>query len=108
MITKTTAAIRQTKEKIGLKGFWALSISLLAILSLVYVFQVNAITNSAYNIAKLANKTESMAQTNQDLEVKITQQQYLPNATKIAENLLLEKINKIEYLNVAQGVAVAK
>ena len=108
MITKTRAAIKKTREKMGLRGFWAISIALLAILSLVYVFQVNAVTNDAYNIANLDKKTEEMAQVNEGLEVKITQQQYLPNATKVAENLLLEKINRIEYLNVAQGVAVAK
>ncbi|MFA5349384.1 MAG: hypothetical protein WC309_03395 [Candidatus Paceibacterota bacterium] len=97
-----------TVKKMKLRGFWVISIPLLAILSLIYVFQVNAITNNAYNIANLQKETKKIAQNNEGLEVKITQQAYLPNATKIAENLLLEKINRIEYLNVAQGVAVAK
>jgi Tfp pilus assembly protein PilN len=108
MTKKHITTIKKQGRKINMKGFWFLSITSLAILSLVYVFQVNAMTNNSYDISLLEKKVQKMSFDNEGLEVKLTQQQYLPNATLLADSLSLQKIEKIEYLNVAQGVAIAK
>jgi hypothetical protein len=108
MTKKHISAIKKQGRRVNMKGFWFLSITSLAILSLVYVFQVNAVTNNSYNISLLEKKVQKMSLDNEGLEVKLTQQQSLPNATLLAEDLSLQKIEKIEYLNVSQGVAIAK
>ena len=102
------ATFKQAKEKIRLKGFWGLSIAILLVLTLFYIYQVNAIINQSYNISVLEQKAKKMTQIKENLEVKLTQEQNLPNATKLAADLQLEKIDRIEYINPAKPVAAAK
>jgi len=105
---KQLATFEQAKGKMQLKGFWGLSIAILIVLTLFYIYQVNAITNQSYNISILEQKAKKMTQVKEGLEVKLTQEQYLPNATKLAADLQLEKIDRIEYINPAKPVAAAK
>jgi len=106
MTTRSKTAIKGTKRRFKIKGFWLISIISLIGLSAVYMYQVNAITGQAYKVSVLNREAKQMAQDNESLEGKIVQQQGLTSQT--ANSLNLERIVKIEYVNLAKPVVAAR
>ena len=89
-----------TKVKIYLLSSFFLAIFLTG----VYMFQIVSLNAKTYLISTSQNKIQRLQQTNNNLEIQ-TSLNTQSNLDKIAKNLAFEKIKKVDYINLFQGVA---
>lgn len=87
---------------------WTLSFILIISLVILYIFQVTAITEAMYLIKNHSRQLESLSQENEILEIKFSQLNSLENLRFLVANLNLEKVGKIDYIEIPAASVVRK
>jgi len=77
-------------------------------LALLYIFQVKAITEAMYLIKNHSSQLEELSQENEMLEIKFSQLNSLENLGFLVANLNLEKVKKIDYIEIPAASVVRK
>jgi len=80
------------------------SFPLLFLLSILYMIQVTSFNSKSYLIAINQEKIQSLEKNNNNLEIQVSLKAQ-PNLDKVAKEFAFEKIKKIDYINLFQGVA---
>ena len=86
------------KTKISSKAFWTLSVTLIIILSVFFIFQINFITAETRLIQLYEERLETANQENETLIVNSFRVNSLENISELAETFGFEKIEKIYYI----------
>ncbi|MCK4453734.1 hypothetical protein KAU51_00035 [Candidatus Parcubacteria bacterium] len=98
--------------KIGLRLFSKLFLlfSLISIISLLIfaIIQVNQITRESNLILTYQENIKELSQRNQDLEIKLFQNNSFESIELLAQNLNYEKVGKIYYIKILESTAIAK
>jgi len=96
------------KINLSLKLFWILvSVVILALL-IACVFQLNAYTREFYLTQEYQNKISQLLQENKMLEINFSQLNSLQNIGSYVQNQVFEKAEKVEYIQLLGGTALAK
>jgi len=94
------------KNSLALKFIWFL-IFLITILDLGFlIYQFNLYAASIYFINQYEKKINQLTQENRILEVELAKNSSLVNLGQYVQNF--EKSNKIEYIRILNGTALAK
>lgn len=105
---KKSIPTKSLSLKISLNFFWTLSFILIISLVILYIFQVTAITEAMYLIKNHSRQLESLSQENEILEIKFSQLNSLENLRFLVANLNLEKVEKIDYIEIPVASVVRK
>ena len=96
------------KFRFNLKIFWILSFILIIFFSVFYIFQVNNLAKSIYQIKIYQKKLEDISQEKETLEVNIVKEDSLTNLETLIKDLGFEKAEKIRYLEVLETQIATK
>lgn len=88
--------------------FWTLSFILIISLVILYIFQVTTITEAMYLIKNHSRQLERLSQENEILEIKFSQLNSLENLKFLVANLNLEKVEKIDYIEIPTANVMRK
>jgi len=78
-----------------------------ALLSVVYIFQINSLTEKAHNIARDKSEITNLKVETKNLEMQYVQNSSFANLEELAAHLEFEKITHVSYSRVGEG-AVAQ
>jgi len=78
-----------------------------ALLSAVYIFQINSLTEKAHDIANNESEITNLKAEAKSLEIQYVQNSSFTNLEKLAAHLEFEKITHVSYSRVGEG-AVAQ
>ncbi len=97
-----------SRFRISLKVLW-IFISILTLSLLVAcIFQINAYTKEVYLIQNYEKKLNQLTLENKILEVNFSEVNSLNNVGNYVQNNVFEKANKIDYIRLLEGTALAK
>ena len=105
---KKSISIKSLSLRVSLNFFWGLSFILIIFLVILYIFQVTAITEAMYLIKNHSRQLESLSQEKEILEIKFSQLNSLENLRSLVANLNLEKVEKIDYIEIPAASVVRK
>lgn len=74
-----------------------------ALLSAVYIFQINSLTEKAHDIAKGESEITNLKAQAKTLEMQYVQNSSFTNLEELAARLEFEKITHISYSRVGEG-----
>lgn len=89
------------------KKLFILSTVAFTLLSGVYIFQINSLTEKAHGIANTEREITNLKGETKSLEMQYVQNSSFTNLEKLAAHLEFEKITHISYSRVGEG-AVAQ
>ena len=90
-------------KRFNLKTFWILSICSILILSLLYIYQVNSLTNTSKNLSIVKDNLRNYLSITEGLELGGG-----VDLEMLASNLNFEKIDKVNYINLFEGSVAAR
>jgi hypothetical protein len=96
------------KFRLNWKIFWILSFTLLAILLVSYILQINALVEETYKIQSYRNQINKTYQENESLRIKSVKNNSLSNIEVLIQNLGFEKIQDVHYIQVLGSQVVKK
>jgi hypothetical protein len=99
---------RWSQISINIKFFWVLIFVLIGILLIFYIFQVSAFAKEAYLIKNYEKKLKEIAEEKKKLEIEFSKLNSLENMEILVKNLGFEKVKKVDYIRVLEGVVVKK
>lgn len=85
-----------------------LSFIFIIFLVIFYIFQFNAVTEGMYLIKNYDKKIETLSQENKILEIKFSQSNSLENLRFLVGNLGFDRVGKIDYIEIPEGMVVIK
>ena len=89
------------------RKFFISSTIAFTLLSVVYIFQINSLTEKAYGIARHESEITNLKVATKALEMQYVQNSSFTNLEKLAAYLEFEKITHVSYSRVGEG-AVAQ
>ncbi|PIZ87866.1 MAG: hypothetical protein COX92_00030 [Candidatus Nealsonbacteria bacterium CG_4_10_14_0_2_um_filter_40_15] len=92
----------------GLKVLWIFISILMSSLLVVCIFQIGAYTKEVYLIQSYEKKLNQLTLENKILEVNFSEVNSLNNVGNYVQNSVFEKANKIDYIRLLEGTALAK
>ena len=95
-------------NRFSARTFWILSISSIALLSVVYIFQVNGVANASRQISIIQERLDQFARRSNNLEPGFVQAEPFPDLELLAGDLDFEKIGKIQYIDLTAGAVAVK
>jgi sortase (surface protein transpeptidase) len=87
---------------------WTIGFILIISLVILYIFQLTSITQAMYSIKNYSRQLEGLSQENEILEIKFSQLNSLENLRFLVTNLNLEKVEKIDYIEIPVASVVKK
>ncbi len=97
-----------SRFRISSKFLWIFISILTLSLLVVCIFQINAYTNEVYLIQNYEKKLNQLTRENKILEVNFSEVNSLNNVGNYVQNNVFEKANKIDYIRLLEGTALAK
>jgi len=94
--------------RINLRFFWILSFLLIGALLVFYIFQVTAFITAGYQVQNYQGKINDLERQNKFLEIGSVRINSLENIERRAQELGFVKINKINYIQALEYLAVTK
>lgn len=86
--------------QINLKYFWFAALVLIVSILTFYIFQINAFMSQSYLIQSYQKNIAEISEENRILEIKLTQLNYLEETGPKIQELGLERIDTIHYIQV--------
>ncbi len=80
---------------------------LVAIFGLLYLFEMNSVSATGYDIANLERQVTTLEQENQDLDVHIAHYRSMPSIQDRLASMNLVPVDSVQYVN-AMGSIVAR
>lgn len=96
------------KRLLSFKIFRTLGLISITLLSVFYIFQINAMMNEIYLTHNYQRKLKNLSQENKTLEISFSQESSLSNIEALIKNLNFEKVNQIHYIQVLESQVVTK
>ena len=96
------------KQKFKIKSFWILSLILIIILSVSFVFQINTIASETKLIHIYTERLEAASQENELLIINSAKKNSLDNVKDLIKSFGFERVDKVHHIRVLDGVVVAK
>lgn len=94
------------KNKLNSKLFWSLIWLGIIVSLIISIYQFNIYTHEIYLIKQYEKRINQLNQENRLLEVELAKNHSLVNFNQYVQNF--EKPNKIEYIHLLEGTALAK
>ena len=98
----------RSTPKFSLKAFWILSFLFIASLLFFYIFQVNEATKAGFSISSYEKKIAEITRGNKNLETSFYQATSLTRLETLMMDLNYEKVGKVHYIQILDGMMVAK
>ena len=96
------------KFRLNWKIFWILSFTLLAVLLVFYILQINALVEGTYRLQSYRQQINETYQENENLRIKSVKNNSLSNIEVLIQNLGFEKIQDVHYIQVLGSQVVKK
>lgn len=96
------------KFKILLGTFCILSVLVMMLLLVYYIFQVNTEISERYSLWEMERKVSEISKENKTLEINSSQVNSLEKLTELLDNLNFQKSDKISYIRILGNQVVAK
>ncbi|MBI2450569.1 MAG: hypothetical protein HYV47_03485 [Candidatus Nealsonbacteria bacterium] len=104
----TQSIVSVVFPRINLQKIWVASFILITSLIIFYIFQISEIASSTFHISSYEQSIAQLSQNNKDLEIKLSQLNYLTNLESILQNFNYEKVGKVYYIRIIDGQMAAK
>lgn len=98
---------QRRRVKINLKALNLTIFSLVAIIGLAYLIQVNGLATKGYRIGELEVKIDQLQQESKDLELQVLELQSIESVKNKVSQLNMVSGGKVEYL-ISSPVAIAR
>lgn len=88
--------------------FWQIALPLLLALLVCYIFQIQKLTQAAYLARAHEQRISTLANENQDLEIKFAKQNSLANIEALIQSLNFEPVGKMHFIRIPDTTVVTK
>jgi len=95
-------------KTLKIKTIAVLAVSLVAFLSIFYIYQTNKEVSERYLVKDYTKRISQFSEENKDLEIRSTESGSLDKIAQLIESTDYEKTEKIHYIKVLNGYVVAK
>lgn len=92
---------------VNLKILWVFALVLIITLLVLYLFQISYLTARTYQLQSYQEKIAELSETKKILEINSAKLNYLENITSKGEELGLERIDTINYIQVIDAAVAA-
>jgi len=96
------------RVRFSLKTVWILSLGLMFFLLIFYIFQVNQVTKASFAISNYEKQMTELSQESKSLEMSFSDLSSLASVETLVSTLNYEKVNKVHYIQMLEGTALAK
>jgi cell division protein FtsB len=104
----TPPFLRIFKVNLSLKFLWFFMLLIIFSLLIVCIFQLNAYTKEFYLIQDYEKKLNQLTQENKILEINFSKANSLSKIGSYIQSQAFEKAEKVEYIQLLEGTALAK
>jgi cell division protein FtsB len=94
--------------RFSLKMVLISGIGLIILLLVVYLYQLNAVTQISFAAVNYEKQIEELAQENKNLEKSVSGLSSLASVETLIQSLDYEKVQQVYYLQMLDGTVVAK
>lgn len=98
---------QRRRVKVNLKVLNLIIFSLVAIIGLAYLIEVNSLATKGYRIGELEVKIDQLQQESKDLELQVLELQSIESVKNKVSQLNMVSGGKVEYL-ISSPVAIAR
>ena len=99
---------RGKRNEVSSPFFWILSLVLIIVLSVSFIFQINTIASKTRLIQVYDNRLEIAEQENELLIINSAKKNSLDNVKNLIEYFGFERVDSVHHIKVLDGVVVAK
>lgn len=96
------------RRRSSLRFFWPISLLLIGVLLVLYIFQINSTIQQTYIFQNYEKKLGELRAESENLDVYTAKSVSLENLEKLVQNLNYEKSEKITYIQVPESQVVTK
>ena len=109
-LTLTQPFPLRARLNLSLRLFWILSIISTIALLVLYIFQVNFLTNQIYSVQSSEEKLKNLELENETLKIDFSKSNSLANLEKYFSNQNFEKANpgQIKYIKILESEIVTR
>ena len=104
----TQSIVSVVFPRISLRKIWVASFIVITSLIIFYIFQISKITSASFSVSQYEKIITQLSQENKNLEINLSQINYLANLENILKKFNYEKVGKVYYIRMADDKMAVK